>query len=583
MSVGFSSCIGGAVWSPCSRFIAITWGEYWWAETVGILDAVTLGLLSTFPVYRSYLAKCLAFSPDTRLLTLFGGYGDRIISWDVQTGVLISDIPTVQLSQPDSHWSEITYSTCGTMVGLFKHTFSIITISTFNVLSGTHMYSHSVEAEAVRLAGVWAHGKCLRFAATEPETTATEQVGTQEPGTLTIWEVGFTSAHTLTKVKSLPIPHEFCGYNDCSLSYNPTLSWLISSGNNKTHVWDTKHSKYLLGPTESKVYTSSNSPFFIWGDSGADLWEESPTGCVLYQRFISNTSGYSPRISPNGELVFTKAGSVIQLWHTTDSNSPLSTISTHLSQRDRSSFLFRPSPDQALAAIVQKGGEVVTVLDLKSGIPQLIIDTGMNVYGLGMAGSTVIVVGYGKIVTWDLPAGGCVLNPRLTIDDSVKTTTYDQLKGRELGPSPLILVSPDLHHMVIKDSRQVDLYDVLTGQHLDCWSGSKVIGECVFTRDGNEVWNVMGTQQHCLKVLKNGRANTVELEHLDCAEAPIDAFTWQCPPGYQVTDDGWILCSGGKQLLWLPPHWWQYLHDRVWHGQFLALSNLPEILILDLE
>ena len=613
MSVGFPCLIDGAVWSPCSRFIAITQDiPRQTGGSVRILDAVTLGVLSTFLVDESHETQSLTFSPDTHSLTFFGENEDRIISWDVQTGVLISDISLEQLSWPNKYHSEITYSTCGAMFGLFKYKLGTTTICTYNIISGTHIYSQSVEVKIKELVGVWAHGGCLQFAAKEPgipttqkvgaqepETLTIWEVGAQEPETLTIWEVGFTSAHTLTKVKSLPIPHRLCGDQ---LSYNPTLSWLISNKRNAVCVWDTKHSKYLLGPPTSFVYTSFNGPFFIWGDSGVDLLEEPPTGCVLYQRFIFNTSGNPPHISPNGELAFIHSRSVVQLWHTTDSNSPLPTTSTqlsqtdrssslfNLSQTDRSSSLFRLSRDEALAAVIQRGSKVVTVLDLKSGIPQLIIDTGMDVYGLGIARNTIVVVGYGKIVTWDLPAGGCVLNPRVNINDSVKATTFDQPWGSRPEARPLVLVSPDLHHIVIINqdydtviTSRMDLFDVLTGQHLGWGGGSGEFEMCSFAPDGDEVWDVHGATGDRWKILKSGKFNTIELVHLGSAKVPMGAFPWQCPPGYQVTDDGWILHTGRKRLLWLPPHWWPDLLDRAWHGQFLALLKLPEVLILDLE
>ena len=572
MSVRFPSEIEDAVWSPCNKFIAIAWGRP--RGGVDILDAATLGQLCTLPVDGTI--RRLMFSPDTRSLTWFGWHSERIISWDVQTGVLVSLISLEPLSWPEYH-SEITYSTCGTMVGLFSRKAGITTISTYNILSGTHIYSHSVQVKVHRLAGVWAHGECLQFAA-------------KEPGTLTTWEVGFTSPHTLAKVKSLSIPHEFYKFQS---SYNPTLSRLISNDKDTVCVWDTEHSKHLLSPMQirgySRVYISSSGPFFVWGNSGVELWKESPTGYILHQRFISHTSGTTPHMSPNGELVLTFGGSVAQLWHTRDSNTPAPTISTQSPQNDRRFSFLGLSPDTALAAVIQRGGEVVTVLDLESGIPRLIIDTGMVVCGLGMAGSTVVVVGYGKIVTWSLPARGCVPNPSVNIDDSIKITTFDQARGGRWNR--ITSVSPDLRHVVFTSQDNdtiitsgLDIYDVLTGQHLGHGNGGS-FKMCSFTPDGDEVWHVNGSSGDGWKILKDGGSNTTGLEHLGRAVAPTNSFPWQCPPNYKVTDDGWILHSSGKRLLWLPPHWWPEWWDRAWHGQFLVLLNdeLPELLILELK
>jgi len=145
MSVRFPSPINDAVWLPCNKFIAIVWGRSEDVRSVGILDAATLRQLNTFPMDASNWTRSLTFSPDTHSLTWLGWHPDKIISWDVQTGVLLSVISLELLPSPE-HYSEITYSTCGTIVGLFSYKADIATtISTYSILSGTHIYSHSVE------------------------------------------------------------------------------------------------------------------------------------------------------------------------------------------------------------------------------------------------------------------------------------------------------------------------------------------------------------------------------------------------------------------------------------------------------
>jgi len=580
MSVGFPSSIENTAWSPCNKFIAIAWDGSRGAGGVGILDAVTLRRLSVFPA--AGLTMCLIFSPDTCSLTWLGYDPENIVSRDVQTGVLISVISLEPLSWPEGH-SKIIYSTCGTMLGLSSYKAGGTTISTYNILSGTCIYSHSVEVW--KLAGIWAHNECLQFA-------------TKEPGTLTIWEAGFIPTHTLTKIKSLQIPPEVHRYDS---SYNSTLSWLICKDHEVIFVWDIEHSKYLLDPVGIRSYsedhTSPDYPYFLRDGSGVNLWKEPSTAYVLHQMHKYNTSNkirYTtmPYISPNGELAFTHRGSVVQLWHTTNFSTRLLTIPTQPSQRDRKSSLLRFSPDEALAAVLQKVGMVVTVLDLKSDTPRLIIDTGMEVYGLGMARGTIVVVGPRKIVTWNLPARGCVLSPRVNMNNSVRTVTYDYPRANS-KEDKLALVSPDLHCVTLTSQDDtvvcsvVDLYDVLTGRHLGHGEG-RGFTMSSFTPDGGEFWHVDnddGSRGNCWKILKDGKSNAAKLGHPGRGKTPMDTFHWQCPPGYKVTDDGWILQSSGKRLLWLPTHWWPDWWDRAWHGQFLALLNdgLPELLILELE
>ena len=49
---------------------------------------------------------------------------------------------------------------------------------------------------------------------------------------------------------------------------------------------------------------------------------------------------------------------------------------------------------------------MVTLLDIRSGTPQLAIDVGVSAEGLGLRGGAVVVVDWGKTTTWKL-LGGC--------------------------------------------------------------------------------------------------------------------------------------------------------------------------------
>ena len=49
-------------------------------------------------------------------------------------------------------------------------------------------------------------------------------------------------------------------------------------------------------------------------------------------------------------------------------------------------------------------------------------------------------------------------------------------------------------------------------------------------------------------------------------------------------DDGWILSSSGKPVLWVPHHWRSDELARIWSGWFLALvhAGLSEAVIIEL-
>ena len=569
----FPSPIEAAVWSPCSRFIAIVWGRS--RAIIEILDAVTLWRLTIldFPLGGT---RWLVFSPDSRLLTWFGNDPWKFISWDIQTGGLVSTISPEQSGRtPDCF--PATYSARGTMFGVSFRNGHIFTISTYDVLSGTHIYSHSVEGQA--LDEIWTHGEHLRFATTQP-------------GFITTWEIGFTPTDAPTEVQSLPIPGD--SHRLGRFLLHPALSRLAFIAGGRIKVWSAEDSKYLLDSVDvewpRRTSLSIGGCFFACGTNGPEfyLWKESSTGYLLHRKLVSNASTSKPLISPDGESIIAFGDSVIQLWRTTDSTT--SNALTQGPQRSEKSFILRFSPDEALAAVTRMGDETVTVLDLKSGVPQLIIDTSMKVHGLGVNGSTVVVVGEGKIITWSLPEGHHGPDPRANINDSVRTTAFHHPPLPTSALRPTTSVSPDLDRIAIVEVRgRADsclyLYDVPTGERLAFVPiGSEPIPW--FTTDRSQVWCVADNGEAELwGIVEDGESNVAELVHLASTLHPPDGFPWRPSSNYNVEDDRWVLSFGGKRLLWLPPHWRSEGWDRMWGGRFLALLDheLPEPVILELE
>ena len=108
--------IDAAAWSPCDRFIAITWYD---AKVIEVLDSVTLRRLQTleFPQAQHISVEHMAliFSSDSRILTCFGqSYPpDRklfVVSWDLQTGGVASVIKLQGPHEDIAGTPSITYS-----------------------------------------------------------------------------------------------------------------------------------------------------------------------------------------------------------------------------------------------------------------------------------------------------------------------------------------------------------------------------------------------------------------------------------------------------------------------------------------
>ena len=512
------------------------------------------------------------------MLTQFGNNPKKFISWDVQTGVLVSAIISPEKQGTPQHHS-VTYSASGTVFGVLFHNAHTSTIHTYNVLLGAHIYSHSIESPA--LDRIWTHGEHLQFA-------------TLNHGTITTWEVGFTSTHMLAEVESLSIPDNFDSHG---VLFHPTPSQLAFIAEGRILVWDAQNSKFLLDciDVERPVWMSFSPDGYIFTcgttNYAIHLWKRTPTGYTFHQKFISNTWAPIPLISPNGMSIITFCSSVIQLWHTTDSTSH-STSSTQALQRGKNIFILEFSPNKTSAVVARMEDETVTVLDLKSGISWLVIDTNMKVHGLRVGDGNIIVVGDGKIVTWDMPVGDHIPNLRANIDNSVQTITFDHPPFSTFTSRPTISVSPDLNHIVVVEPDEVRfggsclcLYNVHTGQ---CLGSTPVkFGTSPWlTPDGQNVWCVEDCNKaDGWKVVRDGKSDVVNLVHLGLTIHQPDGSPWQSSHGHQVTDDQWILSSSGERLFWLPPHWRSHWWHRMWSGQFLVLSHreLSEVVILELE
>ena len=593
----FPTEIWAAEWSPCSRFIAVAWGEPRSWEKIDILDAATLARLTTleFPLGRLGMTWGIIFSPDARLLTWSGGGPQRFVTWDRQTGVLVSVITPTHKRDHDGY-SSVAYSACGTVLGVLVECGPGFVISAYNVLSGTHIHSYSIKGKVLHM---WTQGDRLQFT-------------TLDSMSITIWEVGFPSMHAPTEVRAFPVPDD---YHPVDYLFHPTPPRLAFTTGNQVLIWDLQGSKFLLDtrPISQEVAFSLDGQFFAAGrewDPKIHLWKESPIGYVLHREFSPDTEAFRPLISPNGESIIAFGTSAIQLWRTTDGIIPPSFISTG---DDKDNFILGFSPDKVLAAIARMGDETVTVLDLRSGTPRLIINTEMEVCALGVAGSTVVVVGDERIITWSLPGEDAVRNTRANVNDSTRITTFVNDQDEVAFTS----MSPDLRYVAIIEPGSPDslrLYNVSTGK----WLGTVCTRSAEnpwFTPDGREVWcNVEDDKADGWKIIEDSesdvvdsksdatdseytnsqfsdvcyhRSNLVRLEHLGPAISPPDGFPWRPYHGYELTDDGWILDYGsGERRFWLPARWRsKYGEDRMWCGRFLALlhSELPEAVILELE
>ena len=549
------------VWSPCSKFIAVTA-----RESIEVLDAVTLNRLAAFKHCPDH--GHFGFSPDSRSLTLFTP--SKLISWDIQTGGCQSEI----LPKPGEQFTvaaSSTYSKSGKMVAVacFLANSSRFKVYTFDLPSRTCLGSLST---GKLVTPIWTHDEYLRLAIIHP-------------GSITIWEVEFTLKHPPTQVESFPIPDEVV--DGKNFLFLPVLHRLAFTLNDTVQVRDVKASKLLLKSKYShysQTYSfSSDGHFFTSAVINGEfhVWKESPAGYALHQQPPFLFDGLEPPfLSPNGRSIIFSLGSTINLWHTGDQTfSPPSPPT-----EEESYFLLAFSPNEKSAAFTQSETNVVTILDLPSGNLRLTIDTGMKVKGLGVTEGTVVVVDEGKIVTWNLPGGGRAFNA--SINDSVWTVMFEGCSFDFLSLSTDLsqIAGLGLHKQGV--GYGLGIYDVSTGKLLAS-TESNWFYQPWFDRDEREVWTKTdnfggGPQGDGWEIIKGSVSGAMELKPLEETLYPSRTFLWHSILGYQVTDDGWVLSPTRKRLLWLPHRWRSIQEYRLWSRRYLGLSHgQSEVVILE--
>ena len=578
------STIELAVWSPCNRFIAITWKD---ATTVDVLDSATLQRLQTLetPQGTPTWHRAVIFSPDSRILTCSsGGSIDHryqcgelsVVSWDLQTGGIASTVRWEGPQRENAGNTSITYSANGKIVAIFRwyQGNPSANIFIFDAASGMHMHSHSLDNHTPLVEGIWTHGESLRFATVRVET-------------ITIWEVGFTSGATPTVVETIPAPYNYKNVHG-SLRLLPTPCRLALASENQVLVYDVRNSKYLLHYLDHTWFGtgmsfSSDGRFFACSSrSKVYLWKESPTGYKPHEILESGTDRPNPLLSPNGESVVLFGDHTIRLLRMKSLITTPSSIPTQAQD-----FVVGFSPDGVMAVVARRGGDTVTVLDIKSGVLHTTIDPGMRVYGLGVVGNTVVVVGLDKAITWNLPAGSRVPDARIGLEDSSGIVEFRQWSPSVSSAS----ISSNSRHVAViswPPPHLLSIYSTSTGEHLvermpiDGITPGTTLW---FSPDGCDVWCV-GDSSEARRVWRvSGGQKALEPLEPEWRTVDVEGYPWRPSHGYRVTSDWWILGPDGKRLLMLSPSFQSHAVHRVWKGQFLALlhGGLSEPVILELD
>ena len=554
----YHDSVVAVAWSHCSKFVAIVDHK---SPEVAILDATTLEQLHILhSKYQRAKWGGLKFSPDGHLLT---SYSHRICddnirciaSWDLQTGGIVSHVTT-------EGWCEsIAYSECGTMLGGYFPDSERVII--YDILSGTQIFSHPIIMEHIT-GDIWTYGKYLQYAI----------VGLRY---IAIWEVSFTSSHAPIQIGTLPTPDNFPAEKPEQLVFLPTFSLLAFVVQSRVFVWDAQCQKILLDSIGGGGLSfSPDGQFFIYIVSVCEfcICKKSPDGYLPHQRLFPTPESRDFSISPDGGSIISSCAQLLQLWHI---NSIPSLQSIPSQDQQTQDIYLNFSPDESSIAIAGSDG-AITIFDLKSGNPHMVIDTGMEIHGMGVIGSKVIVVGGEKSIIWELPAGNHTFGTRWNIDHSIQIITFEkELEYYQIS------ISPNLDYMVGVNYRGLAISNIYTGKGCKVNSTGYLPG---FTLDGDEVWCAKDDGRvEQWEIVKDEISGTIKLEYLRIMRPLVD-FPWLSSCGYQITNDGWVFSSNGRRLLWLPHQWRSDQKvKRKWSERILALlyDELPEFVILELE
>ena len=598
-----------AIWSPCNKYFAICASD---PVTVVILDSTTLRELRTLKFSRKISSRPLAliFSPNGRMFTCCGCglYSDDelvVVSWDLRTGRVVSAIEQRGQKTLFSGRPLITYSANGKMVGVLYRYHTSAVISIYDVVSGVYMHDvpHGVHTDhslpgGLCFYGIWTHGESLRFA-------------TAELTTITVREVGFSANSTPAQVGTFSVPasvHHWEVFNQTLPDPSARAVFLPASHRlalirstesaNQILIWNPRDPEPLLLETDSRfqfpVTVSSNGRFLACSTPEAEvcLWKESSAGYVLAAKLPSVTRYPSSFLSPNGQSIIVHDSSTIQVWDTNYSTTAAATATATTSSpssvptqsQQTEDFILEFHHVRPLAVIARRKSSTVTILDIKSGLLQLTINTGVEILGIRVTKDAVAVVGDREVVAWKLPEGNCLPGATLGVEDRAQTIYLtDKWQDSTIAAS----ISFDLRYVafvtrgILQEKQRLYVYSTSTGQRV----GYALV-------EGNTLWFSPGGHELCCANGVKSEVWTVTQDGL-CEATPAEAVyagSWEHPwkssrRGYQTTEDGWILGPDGKRLLMLPPLSRSGAVGHVWRGQYFALLHgaLPEPIILELK
>ena len=504
-------------WSPCGRFIA--------AQTekiVEIRNQLTFELLAVLhPTKNTSLPTSpLAYSPDGRYLA--SGLSNTVVIWDIQTGGVAKEI--------ECCWVVVSmaWSFDGRIVAaILRSKEKILCVETHEVASGARLFTEDIEP-GVNYWRLWAHKGTFRLM-TIPSYH--ENAPTFD---MSISEIGAT----LIRIESFTVGKELWRRPLGSIIFSPSTYRVSISGAYNSQIVDIRHSGCLLEEKDNLTSPefSPDGRFFAASNSlGTYTWKYTSGGYVqqggsLFRRDHGiSTREISLHFSPTSSSILAQRRNFLQLRRSDD---PPATSQAHVKRA-------AISRSGAHIATAYKGERIVTIIDVPSQTPSQLIDTGMEIQGLVITGSVLVVAGEGTVKAWLLTEEGTVDgvfgDKRADHNDSIWSITT----------SHWVMDFTVRGQVGVVRSNDPFIYHTKTGDILDHDSKPE---------DEPGSWNTF-----------LGRSDMLQHRSRSHYKAPSE-------DGWLVSYDtmrgaGWVKDSEGRCRFWIPVEWrdslssWNWYHD----------------------
>ena len=574
-SVGYENSNNCAIWSPCGQLVVAAFDTNIQIHKLNTLERVST---LTSPHDRPPFPTCFTFSPGGHLLACsFVQYNQSdgvkmlhnysLVLWDIQTGVVIWKVDTLGCGKVMFHGNQKAITLVLDDGG----------IHTYNALDGAELYPNDIPLSlGPGSATCWVHEETLQFAIS---------LKTDGQHVISIKEFQPTSTLPLHTLSSFPIPPYDGQFSFSPVSFHASFATL-----EEVVVLNVQDSKVLLQTKVTQVYGgtpgefSSNGCFFACGISEDTIcvWQNTSTGYVPWSSLRYRLPFDRFLFSPAATLILCYGDMGIELLHLGNHPSPQPPPEVDPYHQPKTNHQVVYSRDQMYVAAVRQWGSIVTVVDCLFGTTQQFICPDMEIHDIKFVDNTLFAVGRHKLVCWDLEVDGVV-------DSVVKKMLAIESDVRHLT------LSPDCSQIAFIRGQTVFLHDLKAPGPLAQYVSVNLIQDVQFSPDQHKLWVLTYTKDNAIYHPDGGEGFCPIYWHVELVITEGGGFgdativegkpsLWEDTTSCEyLIKGGWVVDSGGKELLWLPPNWRRlFANDMEWNGNFLALVSWhhPEAIIV---